>query len=299
MIAEPSSAVPESPLIQRIALCLQYEGSAFCGWQRQRNSHSVQAELESAISQLDPHRPIQTFAAGRTDTGVHAAGQVVHFDCSTRIPPGKWAPALNGRLPSSVRVRESVLRPSAWHACYSASYRRYRYTIYNARRPNLFLSPWSWHRYHHRLDESRMRDALNSMLGLHDFTAFMRAGSRRAHACTTVQDVLVKRSGDLITVEIQASGFLYGMVRLLMAQLVAVGEHRLSVAGFEQRWRKRRRDEVKEAAPAHGLCLLRAGYPEAIFTKAGWYDCQPWFFLAESDPPPDPPPLPEANGLDL
>ena len=201
----------------------------------------MQAELEAAISQLDPHRPIQTFAAGRTDTGVHAAGQVVHFDCSTRIPP-KWAPALNGRLPASVRVRESVLRPSEWHACYSASYRRYRYTIYNARRPNLFLSPWSWHRYHHRLDESRMRDALNSMLGLHDFTAFMRAGSRRAHARTTVQDVLVKRSGDLITVEIQASGFLYGMVRLLMAQLVAVGEHRLSVAGFEQRWRERRRD---------------------------------------------------------
>ena len=299
MSSEPSPATAEAPIRRRIALCLQYEGSAFCGWQRQRNGHSVQAALEAAIEQLDPVRPIQTFAAGRTDAGVHAAGQVVHFDCSDRIPANKWAPALNGRLPATIRVRESVLRPSDWHACYSATYRRYRYTIHNGRRPNLFLSPWTWHRYHHRLDESRMRDALAGMVGLHDFSAFMRAGSRRAHARTTVQEVEVVRQGDLLRVEIQASGFLYGMVRLLMAQLVAVGEHRLAVNDFELRWRQRRRWEVKEAAPGHGLCLLRAGYGEEIFSKAGWYDGQPWFFLAESDPPPDPPPLPEAIGPEL
>ena len=299
MSSEPSPATAEAPIRHRIALCLQYEGSAFCGWQRQRNGHSVQAALEAAIEQLDPVRPIQTFAAGRTDAGVHAAGQVVHFDCSDRIPPSKWAPALNGRLPATIRVRESVLRPSDWHACYSATYRRYRYTIHNGRRPNLFLTPWTWHRYHHRLDESRMRDALSGMVGLHDFTAFMRAGSRRAHGRTTVQEVELVRQGDLLRVEIQASGFLYGMVRLLMAQLVAVGEHRLTVNGFEQRWRHRRRWEVKEAAPGHGLCLLRAGYAEEIFSRAGWDDGQPWFFLAESDPPPDPPPLPEASGPEL
>ena len=118
---------------------------------------------------------------------------MVHFDCGDRIPPAKWAPALNGRLPSTIRVRESVLRPKDWHACYSAIYRRYRYTIHNGRRPNLFLAPWSWHRYQLRLDESRMRDALNGMLGLHDFSAFMRAGSRRAHARTTVQEVELVR----------------------------------------------------------------------------------------------------------
>ena len=287
MNQQPSSASTRSA-VRRIALSLQYEGSSFCGWQRQSNGHSVQAELERAIQQLEPLPTLQTFAAGRTDTGVHAAGQVVHFDCSERIPARKWAPALNGRLPASIRVRESVARPADWHACYSATYRRYRYTIYNGRRPNLFLSPWSWHRYQLRLDHERMQQALESMLGLHDFTAFMRAGSRRAHARTTIQEVAVHREGDLLRVEIQASGFLYGMVRLLMAQLVAVGERRLSPADFEQRWRLRRRDLVKEAAPPHGLCLLRAGYATEIFSKAGWYDCQPWFFLAESDPPPDP-----------
>ncbi|BEV36004.1 tRNA pseudouridine(38-40) synthase TruA [Synechococcus sp. M16CYN] len=280
----------EALIVRRIALSLQYEGSGFCGWQRQRNARSVQAVLEEAIAQLDSLRPTQSFAAGRTDAGVHAAAQVVHFDCFESIPASRWALALNSRLPASIRVRESVERPRDWHACYSAIYRRYRYVVYNGQRPNLFLSPWSWHCYHYRLDEQAMRQALEGIVGLHDFAAFMRAGSRRAHSRTTVQDVLMERKGDLIRIEIQASGFLYGMVRLLMAQLVAVGEHRLSVSGFEQRWKERRRQEVREAAPAKGLCLLRAGYNEAIFSKAGWYDCQPWFSLSAEDPP-HPPPL--------
>ena len=290
-----SSDPPELPSLRRIALSLQYDGADFCGWQRQRNGRSVQAVLEDAIQQLDPHRPIQSFAAGRTDSGVHAAGQVVHFDCSGPIPAEKWAPALNGRLPGSIRVRESVARPPEWHACYDAIYRRYRYVIHNGRRPNLFLTPWTWHRYHHRLDEERMRRALEGLLGLHDFSAFMRAGSRRAHARTTVQEIQLDRCGDVVVVEIQASGFLYGMVRLLMAQLVAVGEHRQTVAQFEERWQERRRSEVREAAPARGLCLLRAGYPEPIFSQSGWDDCQPQFVLNGHDSPPDPPPLPESR----
>ena len=282
-------------MIKRIALSLQYEGSAFCGWQRQRQGTSVQSVLEDAIAQLDPIRPVQTFAAGRTDAGVHAAGQVVHFDSSGPIPASRWAPALNGRLPGTIRVREAVERPLNWHACYSATYRRYRYSIYNGRRPNLFLTPWTWHRYHARLDDQLMIEALEGLLGTHDFGAFMRAGSRRAHARTTIQDVSLERQGDLVSVEIQASGFLYGMVRLLMGQVVAVGEHRLSLASFERRWRERRRSEVKDSAPAQGLCLLRAGYEEPIFSKGGWYDCQPRYFLATEDPPPDPPKLPKTD----
>ena len=278
-------------MIRRIALSLQYEGPAFCGWQRQRQGNSVQAALEEAISQLDPIRPVQTVAAGRTDAGVHAAGQVVHFDCCGPIPAWRWAPALNGRLPGTIRVREAVDRPRDWHACYSATYRRYRYTIYNGRRPNLFLTAWTWHRYQALLDDALMLKALQGLLGLHDFGAFMRAGSRRAHSRTTIQDVSLERHGDLITVEIQASGFLYGMVRLLMGQLVAVGEHRLSLEAFERRWRERRRSEVKDAAPPQGLCLLRAGYSEPIFSEGGWYDCQPRYFLAAQDPPP----LPKTN----
>ncbi len=271
--------------IRRIALCLQYEGSSFHGWQRQPGQASVQATLEAALEALDPLRPLRAVAAGRTDSGVHAAAQVVHVDVSGPIPAQSWPAALNGRLPASIRVRAAAAVPNDWHACFSATYRRYRYTLYNGRGPNLFLAPWSWHRYRHRLDDRAMAEALRGLIGHHDFTAFQRAGSSRSHARTRVQEVSLERRGDLIVTEIQASGFLYGMVRLLMGQLVAVGEGRLDPAAFEQRWRRRARSEVKEAAPPQGLCLLRVGYPEPVFPKQAWYDCQPRYWLECQDPP--------------
>ena len=275
-----------SATTRRIALCLQYDGAAYCGWQRQPRDPSVQETLETALAALDPQRPARAVAAGRTDSGVHAAGQVVHFDAAGPIPAERWASALNGRLPASIRVRAAAAVPSDWHACFSASYRRYRYTLYNGRLPNLFLAPWSWHRYQLPLDEALMRQALEGMLGEHDFAAFERAGSARSHSRTTLQEVSVLRRGDLIEVELQASGFLYGMVRLVMGQLVALAEGRLSLEAFERRWRSGAREEVKEAAPPQGLCLLRVGYPQPVFPATAWYDCQPRFLLECPDAPP-------------
>ena len=277
-----------APAGRRIALCLQYDGSGYQGWQRQTNGISVQEVLDGAIASLEPTPPRSSVAAGRTDTGVHAAAQVVHFDSHGPIPAHRWPRALNGRLPASIRVRAAAEVPSDWHACFSARYRRYRYTLYNGRAPNLFLAPWSWHRYRVRLDEALMARALEELLGEHDFRAFQRAGSRRRHARTTVQEVLLERQGDLLVCEIQASGFLYGMVRLLMGQLVAVGEARLSPEAFRLRWQQGARQDVKEAAPPQGLCLLRVGYPQEVFPEAAWYDCQPRFQLESLDSPPVP-----------
>ena len=257
----------------------------------------MQQTLEEAISSLDPHCPIRAVAAGRTDTGVHASGQVVHFDAAGPIPPQRWARALNGRLPPTVRVRAAAAVSPNWHACFSAQYRRYRYTIYNGRTPNLFLAPWSWHRYQLRLDEGLMAEVLQQLLGEHDFSAFLRAGSCRSHARTTLQEVSLLRQGDLVVAELQASGFLYGMVRLLMGQLVAVGEGRLSPEALIGRWRDRARAEVKEAAPPQGLCLLRVGYLESPFPKTAWYDGQPQFRLDIDDSPPSwTPAAPGGNG---
>jgi len=224
-------------------------------------------------------------AAGRTDSGVHAAGQVVHFEATGPIPAQRWPKALNGRLPATIRVRAAADVSPGWHACYSATYRRYRYTIYNGRTPNLFLAPFSWHLYRQRLSERAMAEALEGMLGHHDFSAFRKAGSQRSHSFTTIQAVSLERQGDLIEIEIQASGFLYGMVRFLVRQLVLVGENKLTPAGFEQRWRTQARQEVREAAPAQGLCLLRVGYSEELFPTELWFDCQPRFQLASLDSP--------------
>ena len=271
-------------MTNRVALVFQYDGSGFKGWQNQKDSITVQGTLEEKIAELDPIRPVKAIAAGRTDSGVHASGQVVHFDCSGPIPIHKWASALNGRLPASIKVLESVGVPSDWHACYSAKYRRYRYSIFNGSYPNLFLQNICWHKYRFKLDIDLMKQALNDLLGLHDFAAFQKAGSNRSNSLTTVQDVSITRDGDIVTVEIQASGFLYGMVRLLMGQLVAVGEKRLSVEKFIHRWRKGLRSEVKEAAPPHGLCLIRVGYEENIFSKAKSFDTFPSFSLPIFEP---------------
>jgi tRNA pseudouridine38-40 synthase len=271
--------------LRRLALCLQYDGSDFSGWQRQPRHRSVQETIESAIRALDPHPTPHLTAAGRTDSGVHAAGQVAHFDVAGPIPAHRWPRALNGRLPDTIRVRAAAEVEEHWHACFSATYRRYRYTIYNGRTPNLFLAPWSWHLHRSRLDEELMLEALDSLLGEHDFSAFQRAGSRRAHARTTLQEVAVERQGDLLVIELQASGFLYGMVRLVVGQLVAVGERRLSLDAFGRRWRERARHEVREAAPPRGLCLLRVGYHQPVFPTHAWYDCQPRFLLRDADAP--------------
>ncbi|AAQ00731.1 MULTISPECIES: tRNA pseudouridine(38-40) synthase TruA [Prochlorococcus] len=271
--------------IKRIALSIQYQGSNFSGWQRQKVGHTIQAILEDAIFSLDSSKPAKVVAAGRTDAGVHAAGQVVHFDSFGPIPVHRWPSALNGRLPEAIRVRDSVEQSLDWHACHSAVYRRYRYIIYNGCTPNLFLNPWTWHKYQYQLDEELMEEAAKGLIGMHDFSAFQRSGSNRTHAFTTIQEVKLVRHGDLLVFDIQASGFLYGMVRLLVGQLVSIGEHRLSINDFETRWKLKLRSEVKEAAPARGLCFIRAGYKESIFRENIVFDSFPGFLLLTNDPP--------------
>ncbi len=272
-------------MIKRIALVIQYDGSPFSGWQNQQNLITVQGTLEEKISELVQSGQVKAIAAGRTDSGVHASGQVVHFDSSSPIPVTKWASALNGRLPRSIRVLEAIRVPEDWHACYSATYRRYRYSIFNGCHPNLFLQNICWHKYRVKLDDNLMMHALNDLLGMHDFAAFQKAGSNRINSLTTVQEVSISRNGDILSIDIQASGFLYGMVRLLMGQLVAVGEKRLTLKEFKDRWRGGLRSEVKEAAPPHGLCLVRVGYKDKIFSQKKSFDTLPSFSLPILDSP--------------
>ena len=260
-----SSTWSEAIQTRRLALLLQYEGTAYHGWQRQHHGPTIQAMLEAAVCNLQSGFQGTAVAAGRTDAGVHAAGQVVHIDVDSPIPDHRWPKALNGHLPPDIRVLAARAVSSQWHACFSACWRRYRYLLYNNPVPNLFLRTISWHRYNTTLDEQRMAAALKPLLGYHDLRAFQRAGSSRSHTCTTVQAVDVQRWGDVVTVDVQCSGFLYGMMRLLVGQLVAVGEGRLSVNVFEQRWRLGKREDVREAAPPQGLCFIGVGYEPAPF----------------------------------
>jgi tRNA pseudouridine38-40 synthase len=273
-----SLVIPAQGDRQRVALAIQYVGTHFHGWQRQPRQRSVQGEIENVLTSVLKQR-VTVQGAGRTDSGVHAAAQIAHFDAQTVVPPEKWQAILNSRLPDDIMIRGSAAVPLDWHARFSATWRRYRYTIYTDALPNLFLAPYTWHHYHQLLDVEKMEQAIQPLLGRHHLSAFHRSDSSRTHSWVEVQAVSCQRSGPLISIEIQANGFLYGMVRLLVGMLVLVGRGDLSGEQFTEIWQTERRDLVKHSAPAKGLCLLRVGYPDMPFVPAVWFDTQPQWLL--------------------
>ncbi|MEM6598349.1 MAG: tRNA pseudouridine(38-40) synthase TruA [Cyanobacteria bacterium P01_C01_bin.69] len=270
---------------QRVALVIQYKGTHFNGWQRQsalQDVRTVQGEIEDAIASVLGSRSALV-GAGRTDTGVHAAAQVAHFYAPKVVPAERWAAIINNRLTcDDIVVRAASAVADDWHAQFSADWRRYRYTFYTNRYPNLFVQPFVWHYYNQPLDESLMDSALSTMVGYHDMAAFHRAGSDRTHSWVELQFAGCVRSQDFVQVELQARGFLYGMVRLVMGLIVQVGSKQLSPSGFEDIWQNQRRDLVKYSAPPQGLCLLRVGYPDFPFEPEVWVDTQPQFLLSSA-----------------
>jgi tRNA pseudouridine38-40 synthase len=280
--------IPTAPQpAQRVALVIQYLGTHFHGWQWQPNQRTVQEEIETALQNV-LGKPVRIHGAGRTDTGVHAAAQVAHFDAPAMVPPHRWADILNARLPSDIVIRGSAAVSPTWHARFSALWRRYRYLLYTEARPNLFTRPVSWHYYHEPLNESLMQSALSPLVGQHHLAAFHRAGSKRPHSWVDVQVAECQRMGAFIVIEVQASGFLYGMMRLLVGLLVQVGRGIRSPDSFTELWITQRRDQVRYAAPPQGLCLLRVGYAEFPFSQDIWFDTQPMLVFS---------PLPQSESL--
>ncbi len=264
--------------MKRVALLVQYDGSSYSGWQIQQNATTVQEIIERTLFKIS-NNIVKTFAAGRTDAGVHASGQVVHFDIDCVIPGNRYADVLNSLLPSTIRILESVEVKDSWHACYSAIYRHYRYVINNSKFPNLFIDNWSWHRYQKVLDEVLMLNASKRMEGENDFFAFQKSGSNRKTSITKIKKIDIKRVEDLILIDIKATGFLYGMVRLIVGQLVLVGEKKISPEIFTDRWVNKRKNDVKESAPAKGLCFVNAVYEENVFKNIKKNDLFPMFVI--------------------
>lgn len=280
-LSDPLDAKAKSPdlVYQRVALVVQYVGTHFHGWQRQLRERTVQGDIEQVIADVLGY-PVTLHGAGRTDAGVHAAAQMAHFDAPAHIPAHRWRAMLNSRLPDDVLVRASTAVSEDWHAQFSAQWRRYRYTLYTDALPNLFVNPFAWHYYYEDLDEAAIQAALAGLVGHHDLAAFQRAGSKRPHSWVQLQEAICYRRDPFLLVELQAAGFLYGMVRLVVGLLMQVGRGLLSVEEFTQLWQTQQRDRVKYAAPAKGLCLLRVGYDPPPFPSQVWFDTQPQFHLA-------------------
>ena len=246
----------------RIALGIEYDGAQHYGWQRQREVPSVQEHLEKALSTV-ANTPIEVQCAGRTDAGVHATGQVVHFDCDAVRPLKAWTMGVNANLPSSVAVKWCVHVSDDFNARFSATGRRYRYVIYNHKMRPAILEQGITH-IHRPLNEHLMHEAAQALLGEQDFSAFRAALCQSKTPFRNVTNVTVSRHGAFVVVDISANAFLHHMVRNIVGSLVEIGSGHQPVDWIATLLAGRDRTLSAATAKPNGLYLVKVDYPDTF-----------------------------------
>ncbi len=253
----------------KIACGIEYDGTGYHGFQRQRKEHgaTVQGDLERAIEQISK-RFATVSGAGRTDAGVHASGQVIHFKTEARLTPQIWQRALNAVLPDTLVVRWAKDVPDDFHARFSAVCRSYRYTIWNDAVPTALAARYSYH-CSRPLDVDRMNEVCRALLGRQDFGAFGHSpdDSNPAkpgphHCVRTMLEARCIRDHSYVYCDFTADAFLTGQVRRMVGTLLLVGQQRMTIEEFAEIVRRAAKTHPGTAAPAHGLCLVRVRYPE-------------------------------------
>lgn len=243
----------------RIALGIEYDGTAYNGWQRQNTGLGVQQRLEEALCKVADHT-VEVTCAGRTDTGVHATGQVVHFDTpSTRDDRG-WLLGANSNLPDDISVTWARHVDDDFHARFTAVGRNYRYRILNRLERSALHRHRAWWVYQ-PLNAERMHEAAQQLVGEHDFSAFRAAGCRANTPQRNITKFSVERDGDWITLLVSANAFLQHMVRNLTGSLATVGEGEKPPEWIAEVLESRDRKKGGIAAPPHGLTLVSVDYP--------------------------------------
>jgi tRNA pseudouridine38-40 synthase len=259
---------------RRMAFGLQYHGGSFNGWQTQRDRCTVQDVLEKALAEFI-QAPVQTTAAGRTDAGVHALGQVVHIDSPVERAEYSWVRGVNALLPPTVALQWAKPLPAAFHARFSAFERVYHYWLYvNPVRSPLLTGQagWSWA----PLDVELMRAAAQYLVGDHDFSAFRSSECQAKSPLKRVHAIELARTGDYIYVRFRANAFLHHMVRNIMGCLIAVGRGRRPVAWLHDVLEQRDRRLAAPTFMADGLYLAEVKYPAEFEVPAPVLSGPPW-----------------------
>lgn len=249
----------------RIKLIVEFDGTDYAGWQRQENAITVQQRLEEALERLFGEK-ITVFGASRTDAGVHAAGMVCHLDVETKIPVERIAYALNFTLPKDIRVKDSAQTAPGFHARFDAKAKWYRYTIYNHKHASALNRRTVAH-VPYVLSVSRMQEALQDLLGKHDFAAFAASGSVVKDTTREIYLARLQKNGDKIVLDIMGNGFLYNMVRIIAGTLIDVGRGKLGTDTFKKMLQTKDRVQGGMTAPPQGLILQRIYY-ETVPTYA-------------------------------
>lgn len=243
----------------KIALGIEYNGHGFHGWQQQGHCETVQGALEHALSRI-ANQPITLFCAGRTDAGVHAIGQVAHFETNVIRDLRAWCQGTNSHLPEGIAVKWVQSVDNHFHARFSAVSRRYRYIIYNhPARPALLAHRVTWN--YDVLNLATMQAAGQYLIGEHDFSSFRSSACESKSPMREVQSFSVYRQGDFIIIEIQANAFLHHMVRNIVGVIIRIGRGLKEPEWMQELLLIKDRKQAAETAPASGLYLIRVEYP--------------------------------------
>ncbi len=241
--------------MKRIMLIVAYDGTRYHGWQVQQNGETIEGVLNRCLSDL-LQEDIEVIGASRTDSGVHALGNVAVFDTQTRIPAEKIAYALNARLPEDIRIQESKEVDSQFHPRHCDSRKTYEYRIYNAPFPMPTERLYT-HFSYTPLDIGRMQEAADYFAGTHDFKSFCSADAQVESTVRHIDGVEVQKSGNLITIRVTGRGFLYNMVRIMAGTLMEVGSGRLEPQEVTRILEAKDRAAAGPTAPACGLTLVK------------------------------------------
>ncbi|TDT50400.1 tRNA pseudouridine(38-40) synthase TruA [Fonticella tunisiensis] len=244
--------------MRNIKIVIEYDGTRYAGWQRQKNAMSIQEVVEDAISSLTKE-DITIIGSSRTDAGVHARGQVANFFTDTKIPTEKLPQAINARLPEDITVILAEEVSDNFHARYCSRGKRYSYTILNRRAKPAYMRNYVMH-CPYALDFEAMVKASRAFLGKHDFSAFRASGSSVKTSVRTVRQLELIKDGDIIKMFIEADGFLYNMVRIIAGTLVDIGRGRIAGSEIEEIILSKDRERAGQTAPASGLCLEKVYY---------------------------------------
>lgn len=249
--------------MQRVALGLEYNGSLFHGFQKQQSaSKTIQADLEKALSSV-ANETITTVCAGRTDAGVHATNQVLHFDTLATRPEKAWLHGVNSQLPDGLRVLWARNITANFHARFSATARTYRYLLYASEvRPAILYQQLSWTQW--ELDAQAMHAAAQLLVGERDFSSFRAAQCQAASPLRTIHKLAVWQQGPLLIFEIKANAFLYHMVRNIVGALVEIGRGARNSQWLQDVLNARDRSAAPAMASAAGLYLVKVDYPEVF-----------------------------------
>ncbi len=244
--------------MKRIKLIVAYDGTNYCGWQIQDNGITIEEVLNRELSKLLSEE-ITVIGASRTDSGVHALGNVAVFDTETRIPPEKISLALNQRLPEDIRIQDSCEVPLDFHPRYRDTIKTYEYKIWNSRFSNPIVRLYTKFIYY-RLDVDKMQEAADYLVGEHDFKSFCSKGSQVENTVRKITELTVKRDGNMVTISVSGNGFLYNMVRIIAGTLLRVGMGMYPPEKVKEILDACDRQKAGPKAEACGLTLVNINY---------------------------------------